>query len=84
MSLIQGDSQKRDQIFGYIQKFGLFVSIASYLAGLVYFCMLPHGDIVHRTYLSENALSPGKKMFQIITTNKTDYRKRFQTRIGKL
>lgn len=63
MSLIHGDSQKQEQIYGYVQKFGWLVSIVSYLAGLGYFCMLPHAELVHRTYLSENALSPGNKTF---------------------
>jgi hypothetical protein len=60
MLLIDGDSEKRLKILELIQRFGVFVSILSYVGGIGYFCLLPHEEFVHKTYLSENALSPGK------------------------
>ncbi len=62
MLLTDGDNEKREKIFKLIERFGLLLSILSFVGGLVYFCLLPHEDFVHKTYLSENALSPGKQM----------------------
>jgi hypothetical protein len=58
-SLIEGDTTRVDKIFKSIKRFGPIVSVVAYLAGLVYFCLLPHEEIVHGTYISENALMPG-------------------------
>lgn len=63
MSLIEGDVEKHTKIFNLVKKLGPLVSVVSYLAGITYFCLLPHQELVHRTYLSENALSPGKLSF---------------------
>jgi hypothetical protein len=59
MTLIDGDVEKSDKIYSQIKKFGPLISLISYIAGLIYFCLLPHDQIVHRTYISENALLPG-------------------------
>ena len=59
MSLIEGDIEKFDKIYRNIKKFGPLLAIVSYVAGIVYFCMLPHEMLHHRTYISENALLPG-------------------------
>ena len=59
MSLIEGDSEKRLKLYRSIKKFSPYLAVISYLAGIVYFVLLPHEDIVHNTYMSENALSPG-------------------------
>lgn len=59
MSLIEGDSEKRVKLYKTIKKFSPYLSVIAYLAGLVYFVLLPHEEIVHNTYMSENALSPG-------------------------
>jgi hypothetical protein len=58
-SLIDGDSTKIEKIHNKLQQFGTKASILAYLAGLVYFCVLPHQELVHNTYISENALLPG-------------------------
>jgi hypothetical protein len=59
MSLIDGDSEKRLKIYEKIKQIGPVVSLLAYLSGVIYFFLLPHDSIVHRTYLSENALLPG-------------------------
>ncbi len=59
MSLIEGDVDKFDKIYKKLKKFGPLLSILAYLVGIVYFCMLPHEQLIHRTYISENALLPG-------------------------
>ncbi len=60
MLLIDGDADKSEKIMSYVKKFGPFLSVLAYLSGIVYFLMLPHELLVHHTYISENALSPGK------------------------
>ena len=60
MSLVEADFEKRDKVVKFVSKVGPIVSIASYVAGLVYFCLLSHETLIHRTYISENALLPGK------------------------
>ncbi len=59
-SLINGDSEKLEKIYNLIEKWHIKVSILSFIAGIVWFLVLPHKLHVHRTYMSENALSPGK------------------------
>ena len=59
MWLIDGDSQSREKIFKKIDQLGPFISVLAYIAGLVYFVALPHEALIHRTYISENALLPG-------------------------
>lgn len=59
MSLIEGDVEKKEKILKLIKRFGPFVSILAYIAGIVYFCLLPHQMLIHGTYVSENALLPG-------------------------
>ena len=59
MSLIEGDVQKKEKIFNLIKKFGPLLTVFSYLAGIIYFCLLPHEMFIHGTYISENALLPG-------------------------
>lgn len=58
-SLILGDLEKREKIFGVIEKYQAKLSVLLYVAGLAWLFILPHKDYVHRTYMSENALSPG-------------------------
>ena len=70
MTLIEGDWVKRKKILGYAQKFGPKISILAYLAGLIYFIALPHNEIVHRTYISENSLLPG--ILNQLSNNKID------------
>ena len=60
-TLIEGDISKIEKLHGKVSKFGPLVSLVAYLAGIVYFCLLSHEEIVHGTYISENALMPGKK-----------------------
>jgi hypothetical protein len=62
MSLISGESEKRIKMFEKVKHFGPLVSILSYISGLVYFLLLPHNSLVHKTYMSENALSPGDSL----------------------
>lgn len=64
-SLISGDSQKRDKIYKLFQKFHVYVSLLAFIAGLVWFFILPHKLHVHKTYMSENALSPGMQFYFI-------------------
>ncbi len=66
MSLIEGDVEKRMKIYTAVKKFGPLVSVISYIAGISYFCLLPHQEFVHRSYLSENALSPGKFFYALL------------------
>lgn len=58
-SLISGNSEKREKIFNLFQKWNIQVSVLSFIAGVVWFFVLPHKMHVHKTYMSENALSPG-------------------------
>jgi hypothetical protein len=58
-SLILGDLEKREKIFGIIEKYQVKLSVLLYVAGLTWLFILPHKNYVHRTYMSENALSPG-------------------------
>ena len=62
MSLIEGDVEKKEKILRLIKRFGPFVSILAYIAGIVYFCLLPHQMLIHGTYVSENALLPGNRI----------------------
>lgn len=41
------------------------ISLFFYVAGLAWFVCLSHPEFSHSTYLSENALSPGKYMNKI-------------------
>jgi hypothetical protein len=75
MSLIEGDVKKKDQIYRLLRKFGPIISVLSYLAGLVYFCLLPHPSVVHNTYLSENALIPGSVASDIQSSDMLVYYK---------
>lgn len=59
-SLVEGDSARLKRLYGKLKMFGPIVSVLAYLAGLVYFCSLSHQDVVHGTYISENALMPGQ------------------------
>jgi hypothetical protein len=59
MSLLEGDSDKRQKLYNLLKKVGPFICFVVYVVGLVYSCLQPHEDIVHKTYMSENALSPG-------------------------
>lgn len=59
MSLIEGDPENREKIFNHIKKFGPWLTVVSYFAGIIYFCLLPHQMLIHGTYISENALLPG-------------------------
>jgi hypothetical protein len=58
-SLIEGDTTRIEKIFGHVKKYGPVFSILAYLVGIVYFCLLSHEELVHGTYISENALMPG-------------------------
>ena len=55
-----GDIEKRVKIYEKIKLFGPLVSALAYIGGIVYFLLLPHESLIHRTYLSENALLPGR------------------------
>jgi hypothetical protein len=58
-SLIEGDTTRIEKINNLVKKFGPVLSVISYLAGIVYFCLMSHEELVHGTYISENALMPG-------------------------
>jgi hypothetical protein len=58
--LTDGDADKGERIMTYVKKFGPLLSVVAYLGGIIYFLMLPHELLIHHTYISENALSPGK------------------------
>ena len=62
-SLINGESERYEKIYKLIEKWHIKVSILSFIIGLIWFFILPHKLHVHRTYMSENALSPG--MFKL-------------------
>lgn len=69
MSLITGDTEKRQKLFGLIQRFGFLLMIFGYVGGIVFFALQPSDLFFHRTYVSENALSPGLVASDIITTD---------------
>jgi len=73
MLLIDGDSQSREKIFKKIDQLGPFISVLAYIAGLVYFVALPHEALIHRTYISENALLPGIYSFSLAFLSITNY-----------
>jgi len=58
--LIDGDADKSEKIMSHVKKFGPLLSVVAYLGGIIYFFMLPHELLIHHTYISENALSPGR------------------------
>lgn len=62
MSLYKNDADKKTKLFENVIKFGPILSILGYISGIVYFCLLPHETLIHGTYISENALLPGKKI----------------------
>ena len=69
MSLISGDIEKRNKVFNLIQRFGFLLTILGYFGGLVFFALQPSDLFFHRTYVSENALSPGLVASDILTTD---------------
>ena len=58
-SLLTSDTSKIEKVLNKIEKLGSLVSLLAYVAGIVYFCLLPHKQFIHGTYISENALIPG-------------------------
>ena len=69
MLLIDGDADKSERIMSYVKKFGPLLSVLAYLGGIIYFLMLPHEMLIHHTYISENALSPGLVSSDIYSTD---------------
>ncbi|CAF0726519.1 unnamed protein product [Brachionus calyciflorus] len=88
MSLLNGDSDKKLKLYEPLEKFGPLLSLVGFIAGVVYFCLLPHQLLVHGTYISENALLPGLVSSDIFSTdaifNFYDYLKNnYETNGGK-
>ena len=69
MSLINGDPERRNKFFKILTRFGPLVSLIGYLSGIAFLVAQPHSSLVHRTYMSENALSPGLVSSDIFSTD---------------
>lgn len=69
MSLIKGDPEKRNKFFSILNRFSGLILILAIPIGVCLFAMQPSDLFVHRTYMSENALSPGLVSSDIYSTD---------------
>jgi hypothetical protein len=89
MSLLNGTTEKREKLLKLFGKHQLKVSVLSFLIGVAWFFILPHQQHVHRTYISENALLPGRLQRSINFLAYVKQNKKLnqiesdQTRVGK-
>ena len=58
-SLISGNSEKFEKFYKLLEIWNVKASVLSLIIGIIWFLILPHKLHVHKTYMSENALSPG-------------------------